>query len=294
MINQLLYDDYSLHIIKWKYGVDDKKSLDKTVDIILSESNLVSAIDDNNIDLDSFNKILNKYAEYVPTDTLHISKCKKGDVYVLDKTRRLAIWMQLKYNIPHSFTQAQIVLETAWGTSVAFEKSNQCFGTKCFINKGSHWKVHKHALDSMFLKAGHQRVVQYAKHCNYYKDDRKYNRFINYDSYLHCGIDRYKHINTSYNRELKKLRYKHLLSTKIDKNAYKIWTEGIHKGGWATDKKYATKLNTIIEYNNLNAIDVRIEEYRTELLNVSQLYFDKKMALYEISVKRIINTNNLK
>jgi flagellum-specific peptidoglycan hydrolase FlgJ len=52
---------------------------------------------------------------------------------------------------------------------------------------------------------------------------------------------------------LQRSRYKHL--SKLKKTDYKAWAHGLKKAGYATDKRYAYKLISIIETLNLNRFD---------------------------------------
>ena len=52
---------------------------------------------------------------------------------------------------------------------------------------------------------------------------------------------------------LQRSRYKHL--KKLGTKNYKEWAHGLRKAGYATDKKYAPKLITLIETLKLNKFD---------------------------------------
>jgi flagellum-specific peptidoglycan hydrolase FlgJ len=124
------------------------------------------------------------------------------------------------YNIPASITLAQGLLESNAGDSKLAKKENNHFGIKC--------------------KAKCQGC-----RCANYTDDDKYDMFRIFDSAWHSFREHSKLLSSG--------RYKYL--TKLDRKDYKNWARGLKSAGYATDKKYAEKLITIIEYFKLDRFD---------------------------------------
>ena len=125
------------------------------------------------------------------------------------------------YGIPTSITLAQGLLESDAGGSRLAKRNNNHFGIKCF---------------SRTCAKGH---------CANFTDDS------------HKDFFRiYKNVWESYRAHslfLQKPRYKHLLD--LSKTDYKAWAKGLSKAGYATDKRYADKLITLIEALELNQYD---------------------------------------
>lgn len=129
-----------------------------------------------------------------------------------------------QYGIPASVTLGQIMLESggsnAGGLSGLAYKYNNLFG----VTKGSSWKG--------------ETVVMSNKNGG---DTQTYRVYENvYDSIKDHGKVLMQSNYTQY--------------TSQAKTAYE-YAEGIAKGGYATDKDYATKLKNVIKSNNLTAYD---------------------------------------
>ena len=126
-----------------------------------------------------------------------------------------------KYGIPASITLAQGLLESDAGQSQLAIDNNNHFGIKCFARN---------------CKLGH---------CSNHSDDshkdffRKYNNV--WESYR------------AHSLFLQRSRYQHL--RKIPRSDYKSWAKGLSKSGYATDKKYASKLIMLIENMKLHRFD---------------------------------------
>ena len=125
-----------------------------------------------------------------------------------------------QYKIPASITLAQGILESGKGKSQLALKSKNHFGIKCHSN----WTG--------------ERV--------YHDDDEKGECFR-----------KYKFVATSYNDHslflTQRGRYAFLFDYNI-KN-YKKWAYGLRKAGYATDRKYPSKLLKIIEDYHLYEFD---------------------------------------
>ncbi len=158
----------------------------------------------------------------VPTRTkAQLKKLKKQRAYV-DRFVNVAQVEMKKYGIPASIKLAQGLIETNAGESRLSTKNNNHFGMKCFSKK---------------CKKGH---------CSNFTDDSHKDFFRTYKSAW-----------ASYRSHSKMLtgnkRYQHLF--KLAPVDYKGWAKGLSKAGYATDKRYAEKLISIIEELNLQQYD---------------------------------------
>lgn len=133
----------------------------------------------------------------------------------------VAIEDMKKYGIPASITLAQGLLESDAGQSRLAKESNNHFGIKCFEKN---------------CKPGH---------CTNHSDDSHKDFFRKYDTVW----ESYR----AHSLFLHRSRYQHLL--KIPSTDYKSWAKGLSKAGYATDKKYADKLITLIETLKLYKYD---------------------------------------
>lgn len=150
---------------------------------------------------------------------------KKQDPFALayiDRFTKVAIVEMEKFGIPASIKLAQGLLESQYGKSrLAAENSNH-FGLKCF---------------SKTCKKGH---------CSNHSDDSHKDFFRQYKSPWESWRD--------HSQFLSGPRYAHLKSHGMD---YKAWAKGLKKAGYATDKKYASKLISIIELYELDQFDIK-------------------------------------
>jgi flagellum-specific peptidoglycan hydrolase FlgJ len=133
----------------------------------------------------------------------------------------IAIQEMQEYGIPASITLAQGLLESNAGDSRLATDANNHFGIKCFSHS---------------CKKGH---------CKNYTDDTHKDFFRTYPTVW----ESYR----SHSLFLQRDRYKHLL--KLKKTDYKGWAHGLKKAGYATDKRYAYKLISLIETLNLYQYD---------------------------------------
>jgi len=158
----------------------------------------------------------------VPARTkAQLKKLKKQRAYV-DRFANVAQMEMKKYGIPASIKLAQGLIETNAGESRLSTKNNNHFGMKCFSKK---------------CKKGH---------CSNFTDDSHKDFFR-----------KYKSAWASYRSHSKMLvnnkRYRHLF--KLAPVDYRAWAKGLYKAGYATDKRYAEKLISIIEELNLQEYD---------------------------------------
>jgi flagellum-specific peptidoglycan hydrolase FlgJ len=152
-----------------------------------------------------------------------VKKNKNLNKYTLTYIKKYASLSVLKmheYKIPASITLAQGILESGNGRSTLASKSNNHFGIKC--HKGWTGK----------------RV--------YHDDDKKDDCFR-----------KYKYVENSYNDHSKFLttRRRYAFLFKIRKTNYKAWAKGLKKAGYATDRRYHTKLIKIIQDYKLYEFD---------------------------------------
>jgi len=124
------------------------------------------------------------------------------------------------FNIPVSITLAQGILESNAGRSALSRKHNNHFGIK-------HSGKGKYAI---------------------YKDDTPRDKFQVYKSPWWS----YR----AHSKLLTSKRYKHL--TRLNRLNYKAWAHGLKKCGYATEKKYAEILISVIEKYDLWQYDFPI------------------------------------
>ena len=133
----------------------------------------------------------------------------------------VAVKEMKKYGIPASITLAQGLLESDAGQSRLAVNNNNHFGIKCFARN---------------CKLGH---------CSNHSDDSHKDFFRKYESIW----ESYR----AHSLFLQRSRYQHL--RKIPRSDYKSWAKELSKAGYATDKKYANKLVTLIENMKLHRFD---------------------------------------
>ncbi|CAA6806912.1 MAG: Muramidase (Flagellum-specific) [uncultured Aureispira sp.] len=124
------------------------------------------------------------------------------------------------FNIPVSITLAQALLESNVGKSSLAAKENNHFGIKC-------------------------RKKCIGCRCANYTDDSRYDMFRIFDSAWESFREHSKLLSNT--------RYKHL--SKLKRTDYKNWANGLQAAGYATDKKYGSKLIAIIEALKLDRFD---------------------------------------
>lgn len=152
----------------------------------------------------------------------------------IDRYKHIAIEDMVEFKIPASITLAQGVLESGSGRSELSRKSNNHFGIKC--HKG--WKGKKVRYD----------------------DDKKRECFRKYQHPEESFEDHSAFLTT-------RSRYASLFELKPDN--YKGWAKGLKKAGYATDRKYPSKLIKIIE-------DYHLYEYDALVLNKNKKSKHKK------------------
>ncbi len=150
----------------------------------------------------------------------HIIAAKRQRVrYYLDKYAPAAQAEMRTHGIPASITLAQGLLESNAGDSRLAVDSRNHFGIKC-------------------------RAKCLGCTCRNYGDDTRYDMFRVFDSVA----DSYR----EHSILLSSPRYAKLKQHGLD---YRQWAHGLKKCGYATDKRYAQKLITIIENLDLGRYD---------------------------------------
>jgi LysM repeat protein len=203
------------------------------------------------------------------------SGLNKKTLSYIRKYAAIAVKEMYEYKIPASITLAQGILESGNGESGLALKSNNHFGIKCH----RQWTG--------------ERV--------YHDDDEKGECFR-----------KYQYPETSYNDHslflTQRSRYAFLFGYNI-KN-YKKWAYGLRKAGYATDRKYPSKLIKIIKKYHLYEFDeIKKGGYAREIRKLNKgRHFEKRDivkkgsyhrvkkgdTLYSISRKYSISVANLK
>ena len=200
-------------------------------------------------------------------------RLNKETLAYIRKYAPIAVNEMHQYKIPASITLAQGILESGKGKSQLALKSKNHFGIKCHRN----WTG--------------ERV--------YHDDDEKGECFR-----------KYKFVATSYNDHslflTQRGRYAFLFDYNI-KN-YKKWAYGLRKAGYATDRKYPSKLLKIIEDYQLYEFDnIKKSTYSKKFKEVNHRKSGKRSkskrkhyevekgdTLYAISRKFSISVSDLK
>lgn len=169
-----------------------------------------------------------------------------------------------RHGIPASITLAQGILESGSGKGPLTLRSNNHFGIKC--HKG--WKG--------------QRV--------YHDDDEDQECFRKYANPAYSFTDHSLFLTG-------RSRYAFLF--KLPKDDYKAWAKGLRKAGYATDRKYPTKLISLIERYELYKYDAEVLGKKTEDAQKVTTHNDrytvtKGDTLYSIARKHKISVEKLK
>ncbi|MEJ2161988.1 MAG: glucosaminidase domain-containing protein [Robiginitalea sp.] len=128
-----------------------------------------------------------------------------------------------QYGIPASITLAQGLLESGFGRGELARKTNNHFGIKCHTG----WDG------------------DYARH----DDDARGECFRKYNHPMYSYRDHSLFLTT-------RSRYSSLFDLRPDD--YKAWAKGLKKAGYATDRKYPSKLIQLIERYDLQRFDAEV------------------------------------
>jgi len=142
----------------------------------------------------------------------------------------IAISEMSRTGIPASIKLAQGLLESDWGRSALATEANNHFGIKC----GNAWNG-----ESFFKEDDDYENGKLVSSC-----------FRSYDSAYQSFMD--------HSDFLSKPRYVFLYE--YDATDYKSWAKGLKKAGYATDRKYPSKLISIIEKYELYIYDTEIPD----------------------------------
>lgn len=175
------------------------------------------------------------------------------------------------YGIPASITLAQGILESGFGKSTLVKKTNNHFGIKCHTGWEGAYDFHD--------------------------DDEKGECFRKYNHPMYSFRDRSLFLTT-------RARYAFLFD--LDSDDYRGWAHGLKQAGYATDRKYPSKLISFIERYQLHTYDtsvikqgyiVKKEPKQYELKTHKVAKGDTLYAIsrkYFVSVEDIMEINNLK
>ena len=168
-----------------------------------------------------------------------------------------------EYGIPASITLAQGVLESGAGEGELTRKANNHFGIKCHDWKGA--KV-------------------------YHDDDTAGECFRKYSTPKFSFQDHSLFLTG-------RKRYTGLF--KLPKDDYKGWAKGLRAAGYATDKKYPSKLISIIERYKLYQYDAQVlgknpKDAKRVKDQSDQYTVEKGDTLYSISKKFKLKLEELK
>lgn len=207
----------------------------------------------------------------LPKDTGKFVRFEIGSVIEYVQTFSEIAQLEMKaYGIPASITLAQGLLESGFGKGELARKTNNHFGIKC--HKG--WQGDY----------------------DFHDDDEKGECFRKYNHPMYSYRD---HSVFLKNRS----RYASLFD--LRKDDYKKWAYGLKKAGYATDKRYPSKLISIIEKYDLHKYDYAVlgNRYKanthTKPVTASTPSIDKHVVkkgdtLYSISRKYAVSVDDLK
>ena len=155
----------------------------------------------------------------------------------IDTYRDVAVIEMHRSGIPASIILAQGLLESNYGTSELSTEAHNHFGIKCksywqgdtFYHEDDDYDIRGKLIDSCFRKYN-SSVESYVDHSNFFIYTAHYQELFSYDKY-----------------------------------DYKSWAYGLKKCGYATDKRYAEKLISMIEKYELYHYDGWDVPFRTQL-----------------------------
>ncbi len=214
---------------------------------------------------------------------------KNGDVYVLPEDSgkfiefpinsveeyiatfaEIAQFEMKAYGIPASITLAQGILESGAGRSTLVKKTNNHFGIKCHTGwKGDY---------------------------DFHDDDEKGECFRKYNHPMYSFRDHSEFLSS-------RARYSFLFD--LDNDDYRNWAKGLKQAGYATDRKYPSKLISFIERYQLYKYDSYVKSAGYGVTKIPREYEVKSHTVikgdtlysisrkYFISVDEIMKMNNL-
>lgn len=207
----------------------------------------------------------------LPKDTGRFIRFEIGSITEYVQTFSEIAQLEMKaYGIPASITLAQGLLESGFGKGELAMKTNNHFGIKCHTGWQGDYDFHD--------------------------DDEKGECFRKYNHPMYSYRD---HSIFLKNRS----RYASLFD--LRKDDYKKWAYGLKKAGYATDKRYPTKLISLIEKYNLHKYDravlgdhygakTKTKQVATRTPSVDKHVVQKGDTLYSISKKYAVSVDDLK
>ena len=144
---------------------------------------------------------------------------------------QLAMEHQIRYGIPASITLAQAAIESSDGTSYLYQK-NACFGVKLGNKKGQEGTDYVVRADN----TAHDKFRIYESREASFEDHSR----------LLVKGDPYKRLST------------------LSATDHKGWAQGLQDCNYATDKKYAEKIENVIKYYNLTQYDKQATEMASQ------------------------------
>ena len=179
--------------------------------------------------------------------TAGLEVCGSGvaDVYI-ERYKDIAIAEMGRTGIPASIKLAQGLLESDWGRSDLARTANNHFGIKC----GGLWEGEGYYLEDD-------------------DTDHKGNLVPSCFRVFKSANESYMAHSEFLTSEDRTGRYAFLF--KYELTDYKSWAKGLKKAGYATDKKYSSKLIAIIEKYELYIYDeMVIPDYESPLITQGQ------------------------
>lgn len=166
------------------------------------------------------NNELKPKSNVVSTEILkEVEKLNQTEKYI-ERFKHVALKEEEKFGIPASIILAQGILESQTGSSRLVKEANNHFGIKCFSSK---------------CKKGH---------CINFSDDSHKDFFIVFPT----AWESYR----AHSLLISQGRYKHLKN--FGNEDFISWAKGLHTSGYATDKRYAEKLISVIKRYELEKI----------------------------------------
>lgn len=207
----------------------------------------------------------------LPKDTGKFVRFEIGSITEYVQTFSEIAQLEMEaYGIPASITLAQGLLESGFGKGELARKTNNHFGIKCHTGWQGDYDFHD--------------------------DDEKGECFRKYNHPMYSYRD---HSIFLKNRS----RYASLFD--LRKDDYKKWAYGLKKAGYATDKRYPSKLISLIEKYNLDKYDRAVlgagytskpkkKQVATRQPSVEKHVVQKGDTLYSISRKYAVSVDDLK
>ena len=188
----------------------------------------------------------------------------------IDTFSEIAQFEMKAYGIPASITLAQGILESGYGRSALVKKTNNHFGIKCHTGWEGEYDFHD--------------------------DDEKGECFRKYNHPMYSFRDHSIFLTS-------RARYAFLFDLRNDD--YRGWAHGLKEAGYATDKKYPSKLISYIEQYQLHKYDKIVQdqgyavtkvpkeyEYKTHIVEKGDTLYSISRT-YFVSVDELMKMNNM-